>query len=61
MPDDQDAAPPDSTHRVSTTGDVEVSTYLEIASGEVRAKAGASGRVSQAVAAPPKRDTNIVL
>ena len=61
MPDDQDAAPPDSTHRVSTTGDVEVSTYLEIASGEVRAKAGASGRVSQAVAAPPKRDTIAIM
>ena len=61
MPDDQDAAPPDSTHRVSTTGDVEVSTYLGIASGEVRAKAGASGRVSQAVAAPPKRDTIAIM
>ena len=61
MPDDQDATPPDSTHRVSTTGDVEVSTYLEIASGGVRAKAGASGRASQAVAAPPKRDTIAIM
>jgi len=61
MPDDQDAAPPDSTHRVSTTGDVEVSTYLEIASGGVRAKAGVSGHASQAIAAPPKRDTIAIM
>ena len=61
MPDDQDAASTDSTHRVSTTGDVEVSTYLEIASGEVRAKVGASGRTHPVVAVPPKRDTIAIL
>jgi GMP synthase (glutamine-hydrolysing) len=61
MPDDQDAASTDSTHRVSTTGDVEVSTYLEIASGEVRAKVGASGRTPADAGAPPKRDTIAIL
>ena len=61
MPDDQEATSPDSTHRVSTSGDVEVSTYLEIASEEVRAKAHTPGRAPEPPAAPPKRDTITII
>jgi GMP synthase (glutamine-hydrolysing) len=39
MPDDNEQTPP-GTHRVSTTGDVEVSTYLEIASEVARRDRG---------------------
>jgi GMP synthase (glutamine-hydrolysing) len=61
MPDEQDTTPADPTHRVSTTGDVEVSTYLEIASEEVRRTSGAPGQAPGEPDAPPKRDTIAII
>lgn len=61
MPDEQEPTPADPTHRVSTTGDVEVSTYLEIASEEVRRASGASGQASEGSDAPPTRDAIAII
>jgi GMP synthase (glutamine-hydrolysing) len=60
MPDEQDATSSDQTHRVSTSGDVEVSTYLEIASEEIRSKFGTATKPSKP-ASPPKREAIAVL
>jgi GMP synthase (glutamine-hydrolysing) len=57
MPDEQEPTPADPTHRVSTTGDVEVSTYLEIASEEVRRAMGAAGQTAGGLDATPRRDS----
>ena len=43
MPQDNAPMPPESTHRVSTSGDIEVSTYLEIA----QEREGTPGKHSQ--------------
>ncbi len=62
MPDEQEApSAVDPTHRVSTTGDVEVSTYLEIASESVRSRTRPAGRDGSVEPAPPSRQTIAVL
>ncbi|MDA0797214.1 MAG: glutamine-hydrolyzing GMP synthase [Chloroflexi bacterium] len=61
MPDEQETTPADPTHRVSTTGDVEVSTYLEIASEEVRRTAGTAGQATVDSDVPPKRDAIAII
>ena len=62
MPDEPKAPPAvDPTHRVSTTGDVEVSTYLEIASESVRSRTRPAGYGDAPVVVPPRRETIVVL
>ena len=61
MPDEQEPTPADQTHRVSTTGDVEVSTYLGIASEEIRRASGIAGQVTGGPDVPPKRDSIAII
>ena len=61
MPDEQEATPAEPTHRVSTTGDVEVSTYLGIASEEIRRISGTSDQATTDSDAPPKRNTVAII
>ena len=58
MPDDNEPAPhSDSTHRVSTTGDVEVSTYLGIA----QEREGTRGAYTGGGAPPPPKPEGIAV
>ena len=58
MADEPDTAPPqEPTHRVSTSGDVEVSTYLEIA----QEREGGRGERRQDGALPPPRHEGIAI
>ena len=58
MADEPDTAPPqEPTHRVSTSGDVEVSTYLEIA----QEREGSRGERRQDGALPPPRHEGIAI
>ena len=58
MADERDTAPPqEPTHRVSTSGDVEVSTYLEIA----QEREGVRGKGRKDGALPPPRHEAIAI
>ncbi|MCI0779319.1 MAG: hypothetical protein J4N32_04840, partial [Chloroflexi bacterium] len=58
MSDEPNTAPPqEPTHRVSTSGDVEVSTYLEIA----QEREGVRGERRQDGALPPPRHEGIAI
>ena len=62
MPDEPEApSAVDPTHRVSTTGDVEVSTYLEIASESVRSRTRPARRGDDVEGPPPRRPGIAVL
>jgi GMP synthase (glutamine-hydrolysing) len=61
MPDEQPTTPADQTHRVSTTGDVEVSAYLEIASEEIRRSSGTASRAIDIPEPAPKRDAIAII
>ncbi len=61
MPEEQETTPTDPPNRVSTTGDVEVSQYLGIASEEVRRVAGSPERAATGSNVPPRRDTIAII
>ncbi len=61
MVEDTEQTPLEPTHRVSTSGDVEVSTYLEIASEGARGRPGyAEGEGHAAPPSQAKREAIIV-
>ncbi len=58
MADEPEPTPPrEPTHRVSTSGDIEVSTYLEIASEGVRSRPAGPDTSQGQPAKPAKRET----
>ena len=61
MPDEQPMTPDGPTHRVSTTGDVEVSTYLGIASEEIKRSSGATMLPNDIPEAALRRDAIAII
>jgi len=61
MPDEQPMTPDGPTHRVSTTGDVEVSTYLGIASEEIKRSSGATMLLNDIPEAALRRDAIAII